>query len=247
MKHIHMPKVDARYWASITMASIFGTNLGDFYAHESGLGILTGLGVLTALAGLALFAERRDARAHEAYYWLAIIIIRTGATNIADYLAFEMNIPAIPLSIALGLGIAALALWMARTETRAEIEANGGLPATDGKYWVAMLFAGVFGTVLGDVVSHYYSQANASLGLGFLLAVILLGRWQGTVAAIPGYWLTVSVARTAGTAMGDWLAENKIFDIGLSLSTLVTGTVFVGILLLWRNGMRLSPVDERAG
>lgn len=239
-----MPKVDARYWASITMASIFGTNLGDFYAHESGLGILSGLAVLALLAGIAFLAERRDTNAHELYYWLVIIIIRTGATNIADTLAFELNIPAIPLSIALGAAIAALAVWMTRTESKAEIEANGGLPATDGKYWVAMLFAGVFGTVLGDVVSHYYSQANASLGLGFILALLLLGRWQGMVAAIPGYWLTVSVARTAGTAMGDWLAENKIFDIGLSLSTLMTGIVFVGILVLWRSGTRqMAPVN----
>ena len=235
MKHIHMPKVDARYWTSITMASIFGTNLGDFYAHESGLGIVPGVGILAALAAMVFLAERRDTRIHELYYWLVIIIIRTGATNIADYLAFRVHIPAIPLSIALGAAIAGFAAWMAMTESKAEIEANRGLPDTDGKYWVAMLFAGVFGTVLGDVVSHYYTEANASIGLGLLLAIILLGRWQGIVAAIPGYWLTVSVARTAGTAMGDWLAENKIFDIGLTVSTLITGCVFVGILLLWRS------------
>lgn len=241
MKHIHMPRVDARYWASITMASIFGTNLGDFYAHESGLGIVPGVAILAVLAGLAFIAERRDQSSHEFYYWLVIIIIRTGATNIADYLAFAVKIPAIPLSIALGAGIAVLAAWMAMTESKAEIEANRGLPDTDVKYWIAMLFAGVFGTVLGDVVSHYYTEANASLGLGLLLAVILLGRWQGIVAAIPGYWLTVSVARTAGTAMGDWLAENKIFDIGLTVSTFITGLVFVGILVLWRSGRRLEP------
>jgi hypothetical protein len=104
-----------------------------------------------------------------------------------------------------------------------------------------MLFAGVFGTVLGDVFSHYYSEASASLGLGLLLAFILLGRWQGIVAAIPGYWLTVSVARTTGTAMGDWLAENKILDIGLPIATLITGCVFAGILLLWRSGTRATP------
>jgi uncharacterized membrane-anchored protein len=244
MKHIHMPRVDARYWASILMASIFGTNLGDFYAHESGLGIVAGVGILAVLTGLVFLAERRDTRAHELYYWLVIIIIRTGATNIADYLAFRVHIPAIPLSIALGAGIAAIAAWMAMTESKAEVEANRGLPDTDAKYWVAMLLAGVFGTVLGDVVSHYYTEANASIGLGLLLAVILLGRWQGIVAAIPGYWLTVSVARTAGTAMGDWLAENKILDIGLTVSTLITGIVFVGILLLWRSGPReMAPAS----
>ena len=58
------------------------------------------------------------------------------------------------------------------------------------------------------------------------------------IGALAAYWLTVSVARTAGTAMGDWLAENKIFDIGLTVSTLITGAVFVGILLLWRSRMR---------
>lgn len=245
MKHIHMPRVDARYWASITMASIFGTNLGDFYAHESGLGIVPGVAILAALAGMAFLAERRDQGSHEFYYWLVIIIIRTGATNIADYLAFAVHIPAIPLSIALGAGIAVLAAWMAMTESRAEIEANRGLPDTDGKYWVAMLFAGVFGTVLGDVCSHYYTEAHAAIGLGLLLAVILLGRWQGVVAAIPGYWLTVSVARTAGTAMGDWLAENKIFDIGLTVSTFITGLVFVGILVMWRSGTRqMAPASS---
>jgi len=246
MKHIHMPRVDARYWASILMASIFGTNLGDFYAHESGLGIFAGVAILAVLAAIVFIVERRDRVPHELYYWLVIIIIRTGATNIADYLAFGVHIPAIPLSIGLGVAIAAFAFWMSATESKAEIEANRGLPATGTKYWVAMLFAGVFGTVLGDVASHYYSQANASLALGLLLAVILLGRRQGLVAAIPGYWLTVSVSRTAGTAMGDWLAENKILDIGLTVSTLITGCVFVGILLLWRSSgtRQMAPANS---
>ncbi len=38
MKQIHMPRVDAQYWTATTLASVFGTNLGGFYAHESGLG-----------------------------------------------------------------------------------------------------------------------------------------------------------------------------------------------------------------
>jgi uncharacterized membrane-anchored protein len=235
MKRIHMPTVDARYWLSITLASVFGTNLGDFYAHESGLGIWAGLLVLAVLAGATFLAERRDRSAHEVYYWLVIIIIRTGATNIADYLAFGLNIPAIPLSVALGVVIAVLAWRMAVTETSAEIAANRGLPDTDGRYWTAMLSAGVFGTVLGDVCSHYFGEGYASIGLGLLLAVVLLGRWRGLVAAIAGYWITVAIARTAGTAMGDWLAENKILDIGLSRSTMITGALFLVILLVWRS------------
>jgi hypothetical protein len=36
MRSTNVPDVDARYWSAITLASIFGCNLGDclsFYAH----------------------------------------------------------------------------------------------------------------------------------------------------------------------------------------------------------------------
>jgi hypothetical protein len=35
--------------------------------------------------------------------------------------------------------------------------------------------------------------------------------------------------------MGDWLAENKILDIGLPVATSITGAAFIGVLLLWRS------------
>lgn len=78
MKSIHVPRVDARYWLAILLASVFGMNLGDLYAHESGLGIGKGLLVLAVLAGVAFVAERFDDRRHELWYWLVILIIRTG-------------------------------------------------------------------------------------------------------------------------------------------------------------------------
>ena len=89
MKNIHVPRIDARYWSAITLASVFGTNLGDFYAHESGFGIWLGVAILLAIAAVAFAVERTDKLTHQFYYWFVIIIIRTGATNIADYLAFR--------------------------------------------------------------------------------------------------------------------------------------------------------------
>ncbi|MBV8379363.1 MAG: hypothetical protein JO369_01185 [Paucibacter sp.] len=231
MKLIHVPKVDSRYWAAITLASVFGTNLGDFYAHESGLGVGWGLLLLAAVVVAALLAERIDTLAHQLYYWLAIIIIRTGATNIADYLAFRVRIP----GLALTLGLAALIAVFGWRSARAAGQRPGGLPDTGASYWLAMLAAGVFGTVLGDICSHAIGQGASALILGVLLALALLLRRQGVLAMATAYWGTVAVARTAGTAMGDWLAENKLLNIGLPLSTLLTGAAFVAVLLLWRS------------
>src|SRR3954464_5978693 len=105
MKTYHVPTIDGRYWLGITLASIFGTNLGDLYAHESGLGLLGGLPILVFVFAVIYTAERFDRFGHDAYYWLCIIVMRTGATNIADYMAGRrgLNIDRLILSIGLGL------------------------------------------------------------------------------------------------------------------------------------------------
>ena len=67
MKAFHVPRVNGRYWLAILLASVFGTNMGDLYAHESGLSIGLGLLLLTVLAALAFVCERRDGQAHDAW------------------------------------------------------------------------------------------------------------------------------------------------------------------------------------
>src|SRR3954469_15255538 len=153
MQTRHVPTINARYWAGITLASVFGMNMGDLYAHDSGLGLLGGLPVL-ALLFLAIYAvEQWDRRRHDAYYWLCIIIMRTGATNLADFMAGRRgwHIDRWLLSAVLGLILAGLAIWSSRAHHAANgPDARKELPDTDPRYWVAMLTAGVFGTVLGD-------------------------------------------------------------------------------------------------
>jgi uncharacterized membrane-anchored protein len=233
MKAIHVPAVNARYWAGITLASVFGTNMGDFYAHESGLGLGVGLLVLAALVAVTVVLERADSRVHELWYWLAIIIIRTGATNIADFLSFGVHINMLVSSGALALLIALLA----GVESRWGHQSAPGFPQTNTRFWVAMLAAGVLGTVMGDFTSHALGTGIASLLLCALLAVELgYGRLGYRPPMFLHYWLTVAIARTAGTAVGDHLAESHDLNVGLPTSTLITGCAFVAVLLLWRGG-----------
>ena len=245
MKYLHTPRVDARYWTAITLASVFGTNLGDFYAHESGLGIVKGLAVLALLAAIGFFAERFENRRHEAYYWLVIILIRTGATNIADYLAFRLRVP--PVALTLGL-IALLCIfgWGTHRAFRAEGQSGRTLPKTDAAYWLAMLSAGVFGTVMGDICEHAIGEGVASVVLTALLFGVLFAGRGRAAQIIWLYWTTVAVARTAGTAIGDWLAENKFLHIGLSFATLLTGLAFVAVLIFWRSSAKQAPAFVEA-
>jgi uncharacterized membrane-anchored protein len=236
MKANHTPSIDRRYWFGIAFASIFGTNAGDLYAHDSGLGIGLGLLLLLGLFAITYWAETRDEIAHEIYYWLAIIIIRTGATNIADYLAFRLRIPALGLALGLAALIALLG-WRA-SPARARPATGPGLSQTHLVYWAAMLAAGVFGTVVGDICSHNFGQAPSAIALTVLLVVFLVSGKGRTATRLWVYWTAIAIARTAGTCIGDWLADNKALRLGLPLSTLLTGTAFVAVLTLWRSPHR---------
>ena len=234
MKRLHMPPIDIRYWTAITLSSIFGTNLGDLYAHKSGLGLIQGVGVLSLLAALVFATERFENRRHQVYYWLIIIIIRTGATNIADYLAYIAKVP----PVLLGLGVTVILCffaWISSFTKRGTVSSLNTLPNTNIAYWIAMLAAGVFGTLGGDLCSDILGEGSSSLGLGAILLIVLFFGRQSTAKMPVVYWVTVAIARTAGTSMGDWLAENHTLYFGLSISTLITGVAFLSVLLFWKS------------
>lgn len=173
------------------------------------------------------------------YYWLVIILIRTGATNIADYLAFRVRVPAVVLTCSL---ITLLCVFGWRTDRGSQSTGarSSFLPQTNAPYWPAMLTAGVFGTVMGDICENAIGEAVASMTLTVLLLAVLAAGRQRAAQIIALYWTTVAIARTAGTAIGDWLAENKLLHIGLSFSTLITCVLFVSVLVLWRSRSKES-------
>ena len=83
MQQIHLPALGARYWTALCLASIFGANMGDFFAHDLGLGHVAGLPIFALALLIVVASERFDRTVHQAYYWTAIIIVRTAATNFA--------------------------------------------------------------------------------------------------------------------------------------------------------------------
>src|SRR5438876_8689024 len=93
MQQKHLPMLGARYWVALCLASIFGANMGDFFAHDLHLGHVAGLPYLALALGIVIVAERFDRRMHQVYYWTAIIIVRTAATNFADFACGDLKLP----------------------------------------------------------------------------------------------------------------------------------------------------------
>src|ERR1700732_521616 len=93
MQPNHLPMLGTRYWVALCLASIFGANMGDFFARNLGLGHVAGLPFLALALSFVMIGERFDRSIHQAYYWTAIIIVRTAATNFADFACGDLKLP----------------------------------------------------------------------------------------------------------------------------------------------------------
>jgi uncharacterized membrane-anchored protein len=229
MQPIHVPALGARYWAALCLASIFGANMGDLFARNLGLGHVAGLPFLAAALAIVIIAERFDHVRHQAYYWIAIIIVRTAATNFADFAAGDLKLPrvwvmtALTVLLAVTLSLTWRFIWRPASKTDAVLRADLG-------YWTSMFIAGTLGTVIGDFCSHNLGldDGGAAILLSPIVAVLLAVGWRGPLRHLPFYWLTVVAIRAAGTAVGDFVSGRNM--LGLPNSTALTGIVFVVLL-----------------
>jgi len=108
-----------------------------------------------------------------------------------------------------------------------------------------MLTAGTLGTASGDFTT------GAGLGLFYgsaVLSVMFVGvlaiAWYLGDMMKPWYWASIVGAQTGGTTLGDMLASRHGLDLGLSFSTLVTGSMLAAVILFGprRRGPVAVPV-----
>jgi uncharacterized membrane-anchored protein len=251
MQNQHNPIINFRYWVLITLASIFGTNTGDLavrLAKMSGLFPTEGLlgmrhcgplPVLIILFAILWIVEKRNSEKTELYFWSAIIIIRTAATNIADVMADDVNFDFLISSVVLTLGLTVLALFW-QTKRVKPIDPVF-VPETTNLYWTMMLIAGVLGTAVGDNLAHSYGLATTSLVLGSAMVVLVVSGYKNFLIYTPLYWFGISLARIAGTVFGDWLAKSSErggSGLDLPTATVISGFVFVVTTLFWRTSTK---------
>lgn len=233
MQTTNVPALGPRYWAAISLASVFGANMGDFVSHVLGLGHVRGLAPLAVLFAAILLLERRARRTTEAYYWLAIVVVRTAATNLADLGTHDLRLGDAWVLGGLAL-LLALIVWTARGRAAPVAGTAPVLPATDAFYWAAMLTAGTLGTAAGD-----WSAGVLGLGPSSVVTVALLGvafalGMRPALQTAAGYWIAIVLVRTAGTNVGDFVVGRHGLGLGLPVGTPLTGLLLLAALLLWR-------------
>ena len=231
MHRRNTPATGPRYWTLIALASVFGANTGDYFAHDLGLGHLGGLPFLVAAVAVTLLVERR-LTATDAAYWIAIVLVRTAATNVGDFATHDLHLSYPATSVCLAILLAA-ALLIGR---RRDPGPSADLPPIDALYWLSMLLAGTLGTVAGDLLAHSIGLPQATIVTCAIAAAFLALRGSDAFATKSFYWLCIVAIRTGGTNLGD-LSHH---GLGLPLATALTGLAMLATFLLWRPNARHS-------
>lgn len=224
-----LPRIDTRYWLALSAASIFGTNTGDFVAGYLHVGHLAGLPWLLAAFVLILVIERVSPVKTPLWFWAAIITMRTAATNVGDaFHDFGMGFAtSVPLTLA--LFAISVAIYARVTPKRLP---DDDTVQVNAAYWITMMLAGVLGTVGGDAIAKWLTNpGTAVLVFAIAAAAIAYFRRRQTLLLAAAYWTVVALIRTAGTAGGDTIAH----AIGLAPSTVLTGLVFLVLVMLSRS------------
>ena len=240
MRYSNVPTVGARYWTAISLASVFGCNLGDFVSLYLHWGHWLGLFPLAVIFAALVAGERHSVRTTEAWYWTVVIVLRTAATNIADLATHTFEWPYLRVIVGLAV-IQVLVILPVLPRLVQSGSDRTGRPATDGWYWISLLTAGALGTAIGDWVAEdlHFGTGGGTLILGIVFAVILAMGSRSRWTTKASYWLAIIAVRSAGTTAGDWLAFREEpglsngLHLGLPLSTVFTCALFVGTLFLW--------------
>ena len=240
MRRRNLPTIDAGYWAAIVAASICGTNTGDLAAGPMGLGHVRGILPLAAIFLAVICAEKLLDWTTVAFYWLAIIVLRTMATNIADFATHDLKL-SYPAFVLLLIGFMAVMIGADtfRTDNAPQRAAASisFLPNADWSYWIVMLTAGVLGTALGD----WLAEAGRGVYWASLIAMLL---FVGTVWAAyqygpskAWYWIAIAACRTWGTDLGDMLVallrSATSRPVALWASTAISAALLTSIIYFW--------------
>jgi uncharacterized membrane-anchored protein len=242
-----VPTTGPRYWVSIAIASICGANMGDFIPDVLKLSDLGGLLILALMFSVVVLGNQWSKRGHEALYWLAILVVRAAATNLADLAIGRLHLNYITVSSYLAALLVAI-LTLPRTSPLESV--TGDFPRVNRYYWLAMLTAGTLGTVLGDGIGHVIRPITVGVPVSAMIATgavalifvqrTRLDRASAGAARAASYWAAIVAIRTWGTSFGDIAA----FLLSLPVSMLVSALLLAGTLVVWHAHQSPTPGSQ---
>lgn len=241
MQDQHVPAIGRYYWPAFWAASLFGASAGNLvvsYLTARGLSEIY-LPFLAVAFGAILYAEARDPAPSMRWYWLAVIIAPTAANHLADVSFAYLGVRRIWVcaGLLIVLVIAHLAFQSDTTRLialRLQQRPKPTVPITDATYWIATIVASTAGNLASDFLSIGQRLALSTTCLILILpvaAAAAVRRWTGFNRTWT-YWTVVLTLNALSAGLGDLLAGDPVWGVGLVRSVLLSGAILAILLIV---------------
>jgi len=123
IQQIRTLKGEVLYWTAILFSNTLGTALGDFLAHNSGLGFTGGALLIGGLLALTAFATYVTRISQTLLFWIAFVLTRPFGATMGDVLTKSreqggLNFGTIGSSIILGAILGILILYTSLNQNK---------------------------------------------------------------------------------------------------------------------------------
>lgn len=244
------------YWATVLAACSIGETCADLVSHELGFGYVYASAIFVGAFAVLGMIERQVRVGNASRYWVAIALMSTTGTTLADLFTRTLGLGYAGASVFLGsLFCGVLVGWrrMKRSVVGQRADTldpplphvvvhleHTDVPDTDAGYWAAIMIASTLGTSLGDLVSNVadIGFGGGTLLLGSVLAAVLLAEHLATRSNVARYWAALVTTSTIGATSGDYLTKEDGLGFPFAWVITVQVAIFVALIALDRRSRR---------
>lgn len=254
--------VNPVYWATVLAACSIGETCADLVSHELGFGYVYASTIFIATFAVLAAIERKVRIRSESRYWVAIALMSTTGTALADLFTRTLKLGYAGTSLVLSALFCGVLIGWSRIKGRRLVRRadvldpplphvavhleHTDLPDTDAGYWVAIMIASTLGTSLGDFVSNVLNVGfgGGTVLLGSLLGAVLLAEHLATSSNVARYWAALVMTSTIGATSGDYLTKDDGLGLPFAWVIAVQVAVFVALILQGRSLGSDPPLIE---
>ncbi len=225
-----VPAVTLVFWIIKVFATTLGETGGDAVSMSMNLGYLAATGIFAVIFVVAVWAQVVARQFHPVLYWVTIIATTMLGTTLADFADRSLGI-GYPggSALLLTLLLASLFAWH---RTLGSIDVNTvSSPATEGFYWMTIMFSQTLGTALGDWTADTQGMGygGSAILFGGLLVLLALAYKFTRVSHTALFWAAFILTRPLGAVVGD-LLDKPIDHGGLALSRYTASFVLLAVI-----------------
>ncbi|MER7839107.1 hypothetical protein ABTY98_25340 [Streptomyces sp. NPDC096040] len=226
-----VPEVTIYFWIIKVLCTTVGETAADLLNEKAGLG-LTGVSVLTsALLAVVLVVQFRTSAYRPGVYWPAVALVSVVGTLISDDLSDNMGVPLETSTTVFALLLVIVFVVWYRRERSLSIH-HIDTTSRESFYWSAVLSTFALGTAAGDLVSERIDLGYwlSAVLFAVVIAAVAIAHFALDLEAVWSFWIAYVLTRPLGASIGDYLSQ-PAGDGGLSLGAVVTGALFLAVIL----------------